>query len=130
MPLERLAACFEAIYEVKKHEKGRIWPPRVPRVISYVRSSYPVFSNVLLHLNGATVKKLPDGAAKLTFKEDDADLNFSVIDGQHRINGAYFAVMLSREVDPTFKWEIPAEIFLDLDATDALRNDRLRSLSM
>jgi len=104
---------------VKKHEKGRIWPPRVPRVISYVRSSYPVFSNVLLHLNGATVRKLRDGAANLTFKEDDASLNFSVIDGQHRINGAYFAVMLSREVDPAFKWEIPAEIFLDLDATDA-----------
>jgi DGQHR domain-containing protein len=116
---ECLATCFEAIYEVKKHEKGRTWPPRVPRVISYVRSSYPVFSNVLLHLNGASVKMLDDGAAKLTFKEDDANLNFSVIDGQHRINGAFFAVMLSREVDPKFKWEIPAEIFLDLDDAKA-----------
>ncbi|HEV2968752.1 MAG TPA: DGQHR domain-containing protein [Pirellulales bacterium] len=115
---ERLCACFASVYEVKKHEKGRIWPPRVPRVINYVRSSYPVFSNVLLHLNGATVRMLEDGAAKLTFK-DDADLNFSVIDGQHRINGAYFAVMLSRESEPGFKWEIPAEIFVDLDDADA-----------
>ncbi|HZS45415.1 MAG TPA: DGQHR domain-containing protein [Blastocatellia bacterium] len=43
------------------------------------------------------------------------DLNFSVIDGQHRINAAYLAVCILRENDPNAEWEIPAEIFLDLD---------------
>jgi hypothetical protein len=44
-------------------------------------------------------------------------LSFNVIDGQHRINGAYFALCLKREADknPNLVWEIPAEVFLDLD---------------
>jgi hypothetical protein len=42
----------------------------------------------------------------------------SVIDGQHRINGAYFAVRLLQEKQPDAKWEIAAEVFLDLDAAD------------
>lgn len=111
----QLMNCFEEIYEVRKNEKGRVWPPRVPRVVGFVRSSYPVFSNVLLHLNGASLDKKKDGTANLIFNEDDKNLNFSVIDGQHRINGAYFAVMLARQDDPKLVWQIPAEVFLDLD---------------
>jgi len=51
------------------------------------------------------------------FDESDKGLNFTVIDGQHRINGAYFAVCIRREKEPATKWEIPAEIFIDLDET-------------
>ena len=71
---------------------------------------------MLIHVNGAKVRKLTgeNEAAKLIFDEEDPELNFSVIDGQHRINGAFFAAMISRESDPDFLWEIPAEIFLDL----------------
>jgi DGQHR domain-containing protein len=43
------------------------------------------------------------------------DLNFSVIDGQHRINGAFLAVNILRKKQPHAIWEIPAEIFIDLD---------------
>jgi DGQHR domain-containing protein len=116
---------FRPIYEPRKLEKGREWPPRVPQVIGYERSQYPTFSNVLLHVNGAQVKpingKSKHGAAELTFDEQDPQLNFSVIDGQHRINGAFFAVRLlseERKGNDKVKWEIPAEIFLDLDAPD------------
>jgi len=57
--------------------------------------------------------------ANLVFDENDSRLNFSVIDGQHRVNGAYFAVCLLRETQPHTQWEIPAEIFIDLDKRDA-----------
>src|SRR3989442_1636792 len=122
---ERLDHYFHKIYEPKKLEPGREWPPRVPKVVGYEKSEYPTFSNVLLHVNGAKIRPYPEssnnGAAKLVFNEDDPRLNFSVIDGQHRINGAYFAVCIlhenkSRRGD---KWEIPAEIFIDLDAIDS-----------
>jgi DGQHR domain-containing protein len=109
---------FSVIYEPRSSEPGREWPPKVPNVVGYQRSEYPTFSNVLLHVNGAKVVKL-DGsdAAHLTFDQNSPDLNFSVIDGQHRINGAYFAVMIKRKFknDPNIIWEIPSEIFLDLD---------------
>lgn len=42
-------------------------------------------------------------------------VSISVIDGQHRINGAYFAVCILREELPNEEWQIPAEIFIDLD---------------
>jgi DGQHR domain-containing protein len=115
---ELLDHYFRKIYEPKKLEPGREWPPRVPKVIGYERSEYPTFSNVLLHVNGATIRPKPDGTAKLVFNEDDLRLNFSVIDGQHRINGAYFAVCILHEDKNRrgAKWEIPAEIFIDLDA--------------
>src|SRR4029077_9085871 len=58
------------------------------------------------------------GAGELIFDENSASLYFSVIDGQHRINGAYFAVKLLQQEQPNAKWEIPAEVFLDLDAPD------------
>jgi DGQHR domain-containing protein len=54
-------------------------------------------------------------AGHLIFNEKSKILNFSVIDGQHRINGAYLAVKLLQEKTQKAKWEIPAEIFLDLD---------------
>lgn len=113
----KLSKYFSEIYEPKKLEPGREWPPKVPKVIGYERSGFPTFSNVLLHVNGAKIEPIKEDpeAAKLTFDEEDTNLHFSVIDGQHRINGAYFAIMLLREEKPTEKWEIPAEVFLDLD---------------
>ncbi len=118
---DRISEYFREIYEPRKLERGRQWPPKVPRVVGYERSQYPTFSNVLLHVNGAAVRPVEDtsqnGAARLTFDENDSRLNFAVIDGQHRINGAFFAVRLLRdEGNQNVKWEIPAEIFLDLDA--------------
>ncbi len=114
---ERLDHYFKDIYEPKKLEPGREWPPKVSKVIGYERSEYPTFSNVLLHINGARIEPLPSPAktANLIFDETDPDVNFSVIDGQHRINGAFFAIKLLREEKATARWEIPAEIFLDLD---------------
>ncbi len=113
----KLDKCFRNIYEPKKNEPGREWPPRVTGVITPARSEFPTFSNVLLHVNGAHIEQLPQpGAGTLTFDENSADLFFSVIDGQHRINGAYFAVKLLQEGNPAVTWEIPAEVFLDLDA--------------
>ena len=73
------------------------------------RAAIPTFSNVLLHVNGAKVRPLPktdDGAAKLVFDEKDPELNFSVIDGQHRINGAYFAVKILGKEKSNAQWEM------------------------
>ena len=118
----KLEKYFNEIYAPTAEEPGRDWPPRVPKIAKYQRSEYPTFSNVLLHVNGATVKEhkknssgLGNRVADLEFDENDANLNFSVIDGQHRINGAYLAVCLLREVREDAKWDIPAEIFIDLD---------------
>ena len=58
------------------------------------------------------------GAALLIFNQNDETLRFSVIDGQHRINGAYLAVKIREEQYPGVRWELPAEIFLDLDKVD------------
>ena len=52
---ERLDKCFRDIYEPKKNEPCREWPPRVPNVITPMKSEFPTFSNVLLHVNGATI---------------------------------------------------------------------------
>lgn len=122
---DRIDDYFRDIYGPKKNERGREWPPKVPRVIGYEKSEYPTFSNVLLHVNGAqlNVVKLDEKfnkggqqAASLVFDENDESLNFTVIDGQHRINGAYLAVMIINEkATPKVDWDIPAEIFIDLD---------------
>jgi hypothetical protein len=109
---------FEAIYEPQALDPGREWPPRVPRVVGFERSEIPIFSNVLIHVNGAEM--VPDAkndgqTAILTFDQESENLNFSVIDGQHRINGAYLAVCVLRDEGNEEHWDIPAEIFLDLD---------------
>lgn len=117
---DRIDVYFRDIYQPRSLEPGREWPPRVPRVVGYQPSAYPTFSNVLLHVNDAQIRPYPSGkehgAAKLVFDENDRELNFSVIDGQHRINGAYLAVRILREEKPKAQWEIPSEIFIDLDA--------------
>jgi DGQHR domain-containing protein len=113
-----LDECFRQIYEPSALEPGREWPPRVPRVIGYQPSEYPIFSNVLIHVNGADILTDPDqpaGTANLVFDEKHKDLYFTVIDGQHRINGAYFALHILAKTKPDARWEIPAEVFLDLD---------------
>jgi DGQHR domain-containing protein len=114
---ENIDRYFREIYEPKKHEPGREWPPKINRVVGYERSEFPTFSNVLLHVNDAQIEEIKQerGAAHLIFDENSPDLNFSVIDGQHRINGAYFAVKILQEEKPEIIWEIPAEIFIGLD---------------
>lgn len=114
---------FRDIYEPRKLEPGREWPPKVQRVVGFQRSEYPTFSNILLHVNGAEVKPIGDSgatneAATLIFDESDKALNFSVIDGQHRINGAFLALKVLHDEGKKAVWEIPAEIFLDLDAAN------------
>ncbi len=111
---------FADIYQPTKNEPGREWPPRVSKVVTPMKSAFPTFSNILLHVNGAkitqTVENDANQPAHLIFDANHADLRFSVIDGQHRINGAYFAVRLLQERGkPEAQWEIPAEVFLDLD---------------
>jgi DGQHR domain-containing protein len=114
---EKLARHFDEFYGAKAGEPGREWPPKLPKVAKFQRSGYPTFSNVLLHVNGAKLSKgVEEGVGKLEFDTNNSALNFSVIDGQHRINGAYFAVCLLREDNPSATWEIPSEIFIDLDA--------------
>lgn len=118
---EKVNTYFKEIYQPKKNDPGREWPPKINKVIGFERSEFPTFSNVLLHVNGAKINRIKGqpGAARLLFNPDDPRLNFSVIDGQHRINGAYLAICIGRQTDPTMTWEIPAEIFLDLDPPDS-----------
>lgn len=73
--------------------------------------------NVLVHINGAKFhpSKKVDGTAEIGLDPSAKEFQLAVIDGQHRVNGAYFALMLRRKTDPDSKFEIPAEIFLDLD---------------
>lgn len=114
---QKLDKYFRQIYEPTALEPGREWPPRVSKVVGFEPSEYPVFSSVLLHVNGAKLERLKEvGAAKLIFDEYNKRLNFSVIDGQHRINGAFFALCIMREKKSKAEWEIPCEIFIDLDA--------------
>jgi len=114
---QQIDKYFRQIYDPKKLDAGAVWPPKVPKVVGFQRSEYPTFSNILLHVNGAKLVPVGDeeGVATLSFDEKDKELNFSVIDGQHRINGAYLAVCLVKKERPDVKWEIPAEIFINLD---------------
>ena len=120
---DRIDEFFSSIYEPKQLDPGRQWPPRVPRVIGFEKSEYPTFSNVLLHVNGAEIQEITagtqQGAAHLVFDAKDKDLHFAVIDGQHRINGAYFALQLLGSNNDIVPWEIPSEIFIDLDPVGA-----------
>lgn len=122
---KKIAEYFDGIYGKKAGEPGREWPPRLPKVAKFQRSAYPTFSNVLLHVNGAQIENLlsqptaKGETANLVFDEKDAALNFSVIDGQHRINGAYLAVRILQENQADATWQIPSEIFLNLDPPNA-----------
>jgi DGQHR domain-containing protein len=122
---DKLNKYFNKIYEPTKYEPGREWPPKVSKVIGYAKSEYRVFSNILVHINGAKIvkKKIDgeEGAGELIFDEDDPNLIFSVIDGQHRINGAYFAVKILQERDKKAKLELPVEAFLELDSPSQSR---------
>jgi DGQHR domain-containing protein len=139
---DRLKKYFNEIYEPNKYEPGREWPPTKPKVISYKKSAYPVFSNILVHVNGATLnveerkvevknnektekqKVIENHIGKtgqLSFNENEPTFSLSVIDGQHRINGAYFALKIKQEEDPNAYWELPAEVFIDLDPPDRTR---------
>jgi len=118
---ELLDKIFSPIYHPKKNDPGREWPPKIRGTVKYARSSFPFFSNVLVHINGAKFhpSKTVDGTAEIGLDPGAKDFQLAVIDGQHRVNGAYFALMLRRKIDPDAKFEIPAEIFLDLDPAGA-----------
>jgi len=91
----------------------------VNRVVTHEPSEYPSFSNILIHINGAHLDprdiEQTEGAGFLVFDANDRNLGFTVIDGQHRVNGAYLALCVRREDQPDARWQIPAEVFLDLD---------------
>jgi DGQHR domain-containing protein len=112
-----LDETFNRIYTPRKNDPGREWPPKIRGIVRYAKSSFPFITNVLVHVNGATYdeKAKPSGVAEIGLNSSAKDFQFSVIDGQHRINGAYFALMLKRRKQPSSKFEIPSEIFLDLD---------------
>jgi DGQHR domain-containing protein len=118
-----LDEVFGPIYEPKKNDPGREWPPQIRGTVKFARSSFPFFTNVLIHVNGATfdvnTPKNLFGTAEIGLDPTAKGFLLSVIDGQHRINGAYFALMLKRKKNPKAKFEMPAEIFLDLDAPGA-----------
>lgn len=117
-PMERLNKYFRDIYEPRRLEPGREWPPRVGKVVNYEPSAFPSFSNILVHINGAKLIKGSGDAWLLTFDSGDKNLKFTVIDGQHRINGGYLALKIKQESDPDAEWQIPAEVFLDLDKSN------------
>ncbi len=108
---------FTEIYEPKQNEPGREWPPKVNKVVGFARSVYPTFSNILVHVNGAQLDEDPEkiGSGTLKINPDSEDLAVSVIDGQHRINGSYLALMVKRETDHTAEFDLPAQVFIDLD---------------
>ncbi len=113
----KLDEVFGKIYEPKKNDLGREWPPNIRGTIKFNKSSFPFFTNVLIHVNGASFDPNPNlfGTAEIGLNPSIPGFQLSVIDGQHRINGAYFALMLRKKTAPKAKFQIPAEIFLDLD---------------
>lgn len=115
-----LNEVFDPIYKPKKNDPGREWPPQIRGTIKHAKSSFPFFTNVLVHVNGATFDPNPKlGTAKIGLNPSAKNFQLSVIDGQHRVNGAYFALMLRRKTNPEAKFEVPTAIFLDLDPTGA-----------
>jgi DGQHR domain-containing protein len=108
---------FGPIYEPKKNEPGREWPPRTRGVVKYAKSSFPFLSNVLVHVNGAKLSNKVDveGVAELGLDPSAKDFYLTVIDGQHRVNGAYLALKLLQKANPKEQFELPTEVFLDLD---------------
>lgn len=116
---ELLDEVFGHIYEPRKNEPGREWPPQIRGTIKYAKSSFPFFSNILVHVNGATfVEKdlfAPDKVAEIGLNPKAKDFYLRVIDGQHRVNGAYFALCIRKKTDPRAKFQVPTEVFLNLD---------------
>jgi DGQHR domain-containing protein len=114
---EVLDQVFSPIYEPRKNEPGREWPPRIKGIMGFQRSSFPFFSNVLVHVNGATLRqdRPAKGTAELELCPTSTDFYLTVIDGQHRINGAFLALRLRQKTHANAKWLIPAEVFLNLD---------------
>ena len=118
---ERLDEVFGPIYEPGKNEPGREWPPQIRGTVKNAKSSFPFFSNILVHVNGATyLEKQVDSykVAQLGLNPKAKDFYLRVIDGQHRVNGAYFALCIKRKKQPNAKFEVPTEVFLDLDPVD------------
>jgi len=116
---DRLHKYFNQIYEPKRMDPGRQWPPSVGRVVGFAPSIYRSFSNILVHVNGAELQPAGTAEAKyLVFDENDRNLRFTVIDGQHRVNGAYLALKILQEDNLPVNWDIPAEVFLNLDKPD------------
>lgn len=119
--IENLASLmdevFGGIYEPKKNEPGREWPPKMKGIVKYSKSSFPFLSNVLVHVNGASLSEdtKVQGTAQLVLDPKAKDFYLTVIDGQHRVNGAYFALKLRQKDDPKAMFELPSEVFLDLD---------------
>lgn len=120
---EKLEEVFGEIYDPRKNDPGREWPPRIRGSVKFAKSSFPFFSNVLVHVNGATYredKSTAEGTtAELELDPSNKEFNLTVIDGQHRVNGAYLALTLLRRTKPNEKYDVPAEVFLDLDKPDA-----------
>lgn len=114
---------FTDIYEPRQNEPGREWPPKVNKVVGFARSVYPAFSNILVHVNGAQLVKDREklGSGTLKINPNSTDLAVSVIDGQHRVNGAYLALMIKRETDSAVEFDLPAQVFIDLDKPNAPR---------
>lgn len=113
-----LDEVFGPIYHPKKNDPGREWPPQMRGTVKYARSSFPFINNVLIHVNGATFDSntsLFGTTAEIGLNASSKDFQLSVIDGQHRVNGAYFALMIKRKQNAQAKFEIPAEVFIDLD---------------
>jgi DGQHR domain-containing protein len=112
-----LDEVFGPIYEPRKNEPGREWPPPIRGNVKFARSSFPFFSNVLVHVNGVRfVEQTLAGTAEIGLDPSAKDFSLAVIDGQHRINGAYFALVIRRKKSPGAKFDVPTEIFIDLDA--------------
>lgn len=113
---KRLDKVFGPIYEPRKNEPGREWPPPIRGTIKYAKSSFPFLSNILVHVNGVSyVEDNLAGTADLGLDPRTKDFFLRVIDGQHRVNGAYFALSILREKKPKAKFEVPTEVFIDLD---------------
>lgn len=112
-----LDEVFGPVYEPQKNEPGREWPPAVKGVVKFNRSSFPFFSNVLVHVNGVrfTPNKEIEETGELHLNPNAPDFFLTVIDGQHRINGAYLALRIRQKSDASAEWSIPAEVFKDLD---------------
>jgi DGQHR domain-containing protein len=124
-----IATHFTPFYNPPEIDPYADWPPRVSDRVGFHPSIYPNFASVLLHVNGGRLEPLKAAGANNTTSNEAADeqpaelvlppdpkqMKLSVIDGQHRINGAYLALQVKRQEVTVDAWEIPAQIFLDLD---------------